>query len=189
MPTQTRQRPGEAGFTLIETLLGMALGLFVVGAAISVLLASLASQPRASAHTSPVQSARTSMDQMTRELRQGLSVPTATASQLSVITYVDEATCGGASATTAIPCRVTYTCSAGACTRSVAPPSGGASGPSVRVVNGLSTTNVFTYGTGAGACTSASASAPTSVCVTLALPAGEGANAITLRDGVALRNA
>ena len=75
----------------------------------------------------------------------GRSVPSATASQLSIVTYVNSATCGGAAATSSIAAESTYTCSAGACTRTEAKPDGTAPGPAVQVVSGLSSANVFSY--------------------------------------------
>ncbi len=186
---RTRRPSREAGFTLVEMLIASTLGLIVIGAAMTVLVISLKSEPRSASHASAVQKARTAMSTMTRELRQGSSVPTATGSQLSIVTYVDQATCGGAYASTAILCRVTYNCSAGSCTRSVAPPGGGASGAVRQVVSGLAAGNVFSYGVAGGSCTAASATGPTSVCVTFSMPAADGRNAITLSDGVAMRNA
>ncbi|HYP55577.1 MAG TPA: hypothetical protein VEQ41_04655, partial [Solirubrobacterales bacterium] len=97
----------------------------------------------------------------------------------AVVTYVKAATCGGASATTSIPCRVTYKCSGSTCTRQVAQPNGSAPGAAVQVVSGLTSANVFSY-------TPSPPAAPTYVGVTFALDA-EGAP-VTLGDGVALRN-
>ncbi len=111
------------------------------------------------------------MERMTRELRQGATVQTATATQLSIVTYVHSQTCGGSSASTAIPCRVTYTCTAGACTRTEAKPDGTSPGPAVTVVSGLQNSNVFTY--------SPNSRAPAYVGVSFAFAAG-GQNAITL---------
>ena len=61
--------------------------------------------------------ARTVMEQITREVRQGSQVFVGSATQLSLITYVDKASCGGETATTAIQCRVDYSCVSGACVR------------------------------------------------------------------------
>ena len=56
-----------------------------------------------------------------------------------------------------------------------------APGPAVQVVNGLSSTNVFSY-------TPPTPTAPAYVGVTLAFPAKGGSDAINLTDGAALRN-
>jgi prepilin-type N-terminal cleavage/methylation domain-containing protein len=171
----------EQGFTLPELLVATVLGLLVIGAAVTAFTGAIQSQPRVNSQAGAIQQARTTMERITRELRQGSSVPSATASQLSIITYVDSATCGGAASTTAISCRVTYSCSSGTCTRTEAKPDGTLPGPAVRVVSGLSSDNVFSY-------TAPSSTAPAYVGVTLALPATGGTDAITLSDGAALRN-
>ena len=169
------------GFTLPELLIATVIGLVVIGGAVTAMTAGVSSQPRLNSQAASVQQARTSMERITRELRQGSSVPTATASQLSIVTYVKRATCGGAAANTSIACRVTYTCSSGGCSRTEAKPDGTAPGPAVQVLTGLSSNSVFSY-------TAPTSTAPASVGVTLAF-AAQGANqGITLSDAAALRN-
>lgn len=170
----------EDGFTLVELLIAAVLALVVLGAAVAMFTAGIKSEPRAASRSAQIQQARTTMERVTRELRQGWSVPTATASQLSILTYVKSDTCGGASASSSIPCRVTYTCT-GACMRTERNPDGTGSAPSVQVVSGLSGAPVFSY--------APSATNPAYVGVTLQFPAGGGEDAITLQDGVTLRNA
>jgi prepilin-type N-terminal cleavage/methylation domain-containing protein len=171
----------DRGFTLPELLVATALGLVIIGAAVTAFTAAIGSQPRVESQAGAIQQARTTMEQITRELRQGSSVPSATASQVSIITFVDSATCGGGAANMAISCRVTYSCSSGTCTRTEAKPDGTSPGPAVQVVSGLSSSNVFTY-------TAPTATAPAYVSVSLAFPAEGGTDAITLSDGSALRN-
>lgn len=168
----------EHGLTLVELLLAAVLGLIVIGAAFTMFAGAIHSQPRDSAKVTALQEARTTADRITRELRQGWETPTATSSQLAIVTYVKAATCGGAAASTAIPCRVTYTCSGTTCSRVVAQPNGSAPGSSVRVASGLTTPNVFSY--------SPSAADPSYVGVNFVLT-GSG-QPFTLSDGVALRN-
>ena len=102
----------ERGFTLPELLLATVLGLLVIGAAVTAFTSAIQSQPRINSQAAAIQQARTMMERITRELRQGSSVPSASASQLSIVTYVHSATCGGAASTSSISCRVTYSCSA-----------------------------------------------------------------------------
>src|SRR4029078_5120338 len=90
------------------------------------------------------------------------------------------ATCGGGASSTSISCRVTYSCSGATCTRTEAKPDGTSPGPAVQVVSGLSSSNVFAY-------TAPTSTAPAYVGVTLAFPAKDGSDAITLADGAALR--
>jgi prepilin-type N-terminal cleavage/methylation domain-containing protein len=170
----------DEGFTLTELLVAMTIGTVVLGGGVMMFTAALQSQPKASARAANVQQARTASERIVRELRQGSTAPTATSSQLSILTYVHSATCGGAWSSTSIPCRVTYTCTAGTCTRVEAQPNGTAPGPASQVVSGLSNGIVFSY--------SPSSSAPSWVGITLQFPAEGGDDAITLEDGAALRN-
>jgi Tfp pilus assembly protein PilW len=181
----------EDGWTLIEMLIAASLGLVIVGAAMSMFTSGIRSRPHAVSQSAAVDQARTAMESMTRELRQGSAVVSPTATQIAVVTYVHAATCGGAVATTAISCRVTYSCSAGACTRTVAQPNGSAPGTPRTVVTGMSSSSIFSYVPNTGgtsSCGAPGASTPTYVCVTLAFPDNAGRNAVTLSDGVTLRN-
>jgi Tfp pilus assembly protein PilW len=167
------------GFTLVEMLVATVLSMIVIGGAVMAFTASIRSQPRIDSQANAIQQARTTMERLVRELRQGSSVSNASASQLSIVTYVDS-TCSGAAASTATQCRVTYACSSGTCTRRLAKPDGSSPTSAVRVVSGLSSSTVFSY--------SPSAAAAAYVGVTLSFPAQDGNNAITLTDGAALRN-
>ena len=180
--SRTRRGAREEGFTLVELLVATTIGLVVVGVAVMVFTAGLHSQSRATSESSAVQQARTAMERIVRELRQGSGIvagTTPTAAQLSFVTYVDS-TCAGGASSTANQCSVTYSCAGGTCTRRVATPTGASPGPAAQVVTGLASNNVFSY--------SPSASAPTYVTVNLAFPDNGGGNAITLSDGAAFRN-
>jgi prepilin-type N-terminal cleavage/methylation domain-containing protein len=181
----------QDGFTLPELLVALVLGLVVVGGAVSAMVSALHSQPQAQSRQAALQHARFTMERMTRELRQGSVVSISSANQIRLVTHVDTLTCGGAPATSSQKCQVTYTCQTnGTCTRQVALPTGAAPGPVTTVVRGLSTGNVFSYKSSPtlGNCDLSSATGPRYVCVTLPFPAKSGQNAITLTDGVALRN-
>jgi prepilin-type N-terminal cleavage/methylation domain-containing protein len=171
-------RREERGLTLIELLIAAAVGLVVVGGALTMFMGAIRSEPRTASKVAAIQQARTTVDRITRELRQGLETSSASPSKLEIVTYVKATTCGGAAASTSIPCRVTYECSAGKCTRAVAQPNGSAPGPTVQVASGLASTDVFTY--------SPSEGDPTYVGVTFAFSAD--GQPVTLSDGVALRN-
>ena len=170
----------ERGVTLTELLIAVTLGLVVLGAAVAVFATAARSHPRVSERAGDIQRARTAIEQITRELRQGSMVTNASATQLTILTYVDKGSCGGATATSAIQCLVDYSCTAGACTRTERNPDGTGTALGVQVVAGLASTNVFSY--------SPSAAAPGFVEVELSFPAEDGEDSISLGDGAALRN-
>jgi prepilin-type N-terminal cleavage/methylation domain-containing protein len=177
----TTLRQEERGFTLIELLIATALGLVVIGGAFTVFASGVHSEPRNASKAAALEEARVTVDRITRELRQGIEIsssPLPTSSRLAIITYVKAATCGGAAASTSIPCRVTYSCSGEICTRTVAKPDGSEPGAAVRVAEGLVGPQVFSY--------SPSTTEPTYVGVSLSF-SDEG-EPVTLEDGAALRN-
>ncbi len=178
--TARREAGGEHGFTLPELLVAMVLSLLVVGTGVMVFSAAVHTQPEQTGRSTSIQEARTAMERLVREVRQGSEVPVANSSQLSLLTYVNSVTCGGNPGTNAILCRVTYTCTAGSCTRVEALPNGLNPGPSETVVTGISNGIVFGY--------SPSAADPTFINLTLAFPAKNGDDAITVEDGATLRN-
>jgi prepilin-type N-terminal cleavage/methylation domain-containing protein len=175
-----RLRREQHGFTLVEVLIASALGLMVIGSAVTVFTASIQSQPPLANRGSDIQRARTTMERMTHEIRQAWDAPVATSSQLTILTYVRSVVCGGAHGSVSIPCQVTYTCSAGTCSRVEALPTGAAPGPSRQVVDGLSSSLVFSY--------YPSSAAPSEVGVVLSFPTETGDDAITLEDSATFRN-
>jgi prepilin-type N-terminal cleavage/methylation domain-containing protein len=169
----------EDGFTLVELLTASVVGLLVVGIGTTMFVTAVRSQPGLTARDDAIFQARFTTERLVRELRQGGTVYTATAATLSFLTYVHSATCGGASSTTAIQCRVTYTCSpSGSCNRVEANPDGTNAGAARTVVSGLSSGNVFTY--------SPSTTSPTYIGATFVFPGQNGHDAITVSDGAAL---
>ncbi len=179
--TRIRHRARESGgFTLIELLMAASLSLLVIGGSVGILTTGLRSEPRIAERTADIQAARVSMEKLTRELREGSLITTATSNQLSLVTHVNSGTCGEGASTEVPICQVTYLCSASECTRSETNPDGGAASTET-IVRGISTASVFTY--------SPSSSAPTYVGVKLEFPAASGDDSITLTDGVSMRNA
>jgi prepilin-type N-terminal cleavage/methylation domain-containing protein len=180
-----RLRGEEAGFTLTELLVAMMITLFAFGAALMLLNIALETQPRLSDRAAAIQQGRVWVERLTRELRQGATVAgSPTASQLSFLTYVGHSSCGGTATGPSIQCLVTYSCTAGTCSRTERNPNGSGSAPAQRMVTGLLSSNVFSY--------TPTSSAPEYVGVSLAFPAtddpGETEDAVTLQDGVNLRN-
>ena len=109
---------------MIELLLVITLSLIVIGGTVGVLIAGMRSEPRIAERTADIQAARVAMERLTREIRQGATVTTATGSTIALVTNVNSATCGGAHAAEARPCRVTYACTSGKCTRTEVNPDG-----------------------------------------------------------------
>ena len=179
-----RLRESESGFTLVELLFSSMLGLMLIATSVTVFTAVTSSQPGAAARGVTIQEARNVMERITREVRQGSTVYASTSSQLSLLTMVHSATCGGPFANTAMQCKVTYTCTSGTCTRTVVPPPPATgSGSTSTVVTGLSSSSIFSYTPTCGA-TSTSGS-PGYVCVNLAFPGDNGDDALTVQDGAA----
>jgi type II secretory pathway pseudopilin PulG len=181
----------EEGVTLAELLIAMMLGLIVLAAAVFVFTAGIHVQPRISQRAVQIQQARTMSERITRELRQGSNASvTGTGSQLMILTYVPASTpCSTPSTpgSTVARCRVFYQCTpsvTSSCTRTACPPTmlavGTGCGPPTTVVSGLSTNQVFSF--------SPQAPGQAYVGVRLQYPAGNGDDAITIQDGVALRN-
>lgn len=177
----SRDLSAEGGYTLIELLLVAVLGLGVLTAGYTVLQTSSRQQVSQSERAAQIQQARTMVERITREVRQGSGVVSADGSSLSLVTWVQRTSCGGeAGGTSSIQCRVTYQCSSGACTREETEPEVAASGGGSQLVGGLATGPVFTY--------TPSMEDPTFIEVKLAF-ADEGAETVSIEGGVALRNA
>jgi type II secretory pathway pseudopilin PulG len=172
----------ERGFTLVETLVGLLLAVLIAGGAMAMVSFATTTQPKTTKRAVQLQQGRTMIEQVTRELRQGETVTSAATTGLQILTSVNNVTCGGAYAATAITCRVIYACTSTSCQRTVKNPDGTGSGTAKTVVNGISGPNVFTY--------SPSVTDPTYVGVRLVYPSTSAADgeAVTLSDGVALRN-
>ena len=175
-----RRVADERGVTLIELLVGSAISLIVAGVAMTMLNASVSRQPEISERAAQIQQGRVLIERITRELRQGETVSSATSSGLEIVTYVDSATCGGGSSPTAIVCEVLYSCGSTSCTRTEREPNATSGGSTETVVSGILGPNVFSY--------QPSGSDPTYVGVELRYPDDDGEEAVILSDGVALRN-
>ena len=176
-----RRLRSDAGFTLVELLMSTVLGLLVVGIGVTVFTAALNSQPELSKRGDAISQGRTSMERLTRELRQGATVISASANQLSFVTYVHSpSNCSNVYYQASTQCRVTYTCTTTGCSRAQAKPDGTGASSSSPIVTGLSNPNVFTY--------TPSSTAPTYIGATFEFAGVRGHDAITVSDGVTLRN-
>lgn len=177
---RSRIRDEEGGWTLIELLVGAVVGLFVAGIALATLNLAVQAQPVTSERAGQIQEGRSLIERISRELRQGEQISAASSSALTLVTFVDSATCGGDKATTARLCQVSYSCTGGICTRTEGNPDGSGSPTTTQVASGIRNAPVFSY--------SPDTVDPTYVGVELSFPADGGGETVTFSDGVALRN-
>lgn len=175
----------EDGFTLPELVVATAMTLIIFAAALGLLAFSGRTQPKISTQNSKIEGAQIAMERISRELRQTYSVvqsPTPTASSLTINTYVPAgAACNSSAGGSARACKVVYSCSSGACTRIISELNGsGASSPTT-IITGLASISVFSY--------TPSSAAANAIGVTFQVASlTPGEDAITVSDGVALRN-
>jgi prepilin-type N-terminal cleavage/methylation domain-containing protein len=189
MSPRLRRGPSEDGYTLIELLVAMTIGLALLTAVGSLLVSAMRSQPKVGKKAGEVQTARAILERVTTELRNGTVVNEATASSVSFQAYVRRTSCGSsalpAATAPSIKCQVTITCTTSpkACVRKQALPGEVGKGTPQTILTGLSNaTSVFEY--------KPSLTSPTYVKVTLALPDPTGGkDALTVSDGATLRNA
>ena len=192
MPTcsQSRALPrlsGERGWTLVELLIGSVMTLAVVFAALPILDGAATTENRIQTSGTSIDDARNFSDRILADLRPAYDLSSYSPTGLTVSTYVRRTACGNntvpAPDQAPIPCKVTYACSGGDCTRQEAPVSGAGGGPPVTMVRGLSEDDVFSYPI-------TTSDVPDFVGIKLVLPnqQGVGGNAIKLQDGTALRN-
>lgn len=174
----------EAGLTLVEMLIAAGVSLAVLGMTVPFLTSTMRNEPEVSGEALNIGEGRVAIERVLRDLRQGIEITSATATQLSLETYSRHATCGSSAKLPAgsapITCQVTYTCSAGACSRIEAIP-GVMTGTQVRLIEGLASSNVFTYTPATGT--------PLHATVRLVIPDPDGNGDLTLEDGASLRNA
>lgn len=180
---------GEAGFTMVELLVASAIGLVVVGVLATLMTTVLRAQPAQQERAAQIQDGRVMLERIVRELRQGKPVvgTTSTSTQITVDSYT-RAGCGAAAPTaSAAICRITYSCtqsgSSASCTRRAGTTA------AETILTGLQSAQVFAYGaTTTPTCELASTATPGFVCLTLAYPAADGQEAVTVEDSAYLRN-
>ena len=190
-------RRGEAGFTLIELLVASAMGIVVLGAVGSLVISAMRAQPQISKRAQNISSARWMLERLTREIRDGAVVDSASSSSVSFQTYVRRISCGGEGTpperSPAIKCEVTYACTTTSCTRTEAAP-GFYTGTPTTIVSGIDRSEVFCYVPSSNPDPTICGLPPTSVGkatyigVTLHIPNPTGGG-ITVSDGASLRNA
>jgi type II secretory pathway pseudopilin PulG len=194
----SRLRSDEAGLTLIELLVASMMSVIILGAVGSMVVSTMRAQPDISERNQDVSSARWALERITREVRNGVRIDEATASKVSLLTYVRRAACGGglpvSSTAPAIKCQVTYQCTTTACTRTEAK-DGVMTGTPKTVFSGLNSSQVFCFVPSTEvdplSCgTAKSKSGTTYVGIRLRMPNPKGTTtALIISDGASLRNA
>ncbi len=187
----------EAGLTLIELLVASMMSVILLGAVGSMVISSVRTQPQVSKRAQNVSSARWVLERLTREIRNGIRVDVATASKVSLLTYVRRTACGAgtapSSATPAIKCEVTYECTTTYCSR-IEAKEGVYTGTATKIFSGINSSNVFCFVPSTEkdtlTCgTAASAKGSTYIGVSLRIPNPSGPSNLTVSDGASLRNA
>jgi len=189
---------GEAGMTLIELLVAMVMGMIVVGGATAMLIGAVRNQPRQQQQAENISTARYELERMTREIRNGVTLTTASANNVSFVARVRRASCGGAASTSpstpAIQCQIVYSCTTSACTRTEREVGKTSGGIPTTIVTGIDSPEVFCFVPSANAdptvCGPAKAgTSPTYIGVTLHVPNPSGSGSLTVSDGASLRSA
>lgn len=193
-----RLRRDEAGLTLIEMLVASAMSVILLGGITSMVLGTMRAQPDISKRGQDISATRWVTERMTREIRNGIRVDQATASKVSILTYVRRTACGSntptSAATPAIKCEVTYECATTACTRREAA-EGVFTGTAKTLFSGINSSQVFCFvpSTEADPLTcgpAVSAAQTTYVGIRVQIPNPSGSTtAINVSDGASLRNA
>jgi type II secretory pathway pseudopilin PulG len=176
-------RRSQAGHTLVELLVASTMAMVVLGGAVTVFIGAVRSEPRTSSKVSAIRQGRVAVERMTRELRQGSDVTSASAAGLTLIAYLPEGSCGGSAGEGAEQCRVTYACEGSVCTRAVAAPDGSSEGAAAQLVDDLTTPDVFSYSPPLEA-----EAEPEYVGVEFSFETTEG-GPVVVSDGATLRNA
>ena len=194
---ETRLR-SESGMSLIEVLVASLMSVVIVAAACAMLISAIRDQPGLSRKAQNVSTARYQLERVVRELRNGVKVETASASELRLVARERRKTCGGEFLTDPsaepIQCRITYRCSVADCTRSEATLEGVTVGTQAVALSGLGSTEVFCFVPSAAVdpteCGAPkSGTEPTYVGVKLSVPNPEGRGLLTISDGATLRTA
>lgn len=175
------------GLTLVELLVSTAMLIGLMVAALPVIDAAGCHEPMISKQAASIGLARSFLERVGRDLRSAYEVVgTPTSTSLTVKTYVRRTACGNdtvsAPGAAALQCQVIWSCASGACTRQEKNPDGTGGGSATALITGLSDNNVFSY--------SPALATATFVGLNVVMPnvANIGGDAITLRDGIGLRN-
>jgi Tfp pilus assembly protein PilW len=182
---RVRRCDTEAGLTLIELLVAATMSVIVVGGATSMLISAVRQQPEISQRSQDISTARYVLERMTREIRNGITVVAkeSSASTLTFTAYSRHAVCGStgsmAPGESAHVCKITYSCSATACSRAETESTATGPGTAAPLISGIDSAKVFSY--------SPELEEATFVSVNLRIPEADGADHLIISDGATLR--
>jgi Tfp pilus assembly protein PilW len=176
----------QHGISLIEMVVAMSMAVVITGAAVSMMVSVLKSQPDLTERSDQVGKSRVGVDRFVREIRQGVvgSVKANTAAGFEFETYVDSK-CGTTTVSVATKCKVVYACASEKCTRTTGP-----TGATSSVTFGEKIKNpsaVFEYVAGTAPCSKVTGEPITFVAVKLEMRSQKG-GVTTLQDGAGLRS-
>jgi len=193
----SRGRHGESGLTLIELLVAATLSVVIVGAASSMLISAVKSQPKISERAQNVSKARYVLERVTREIRNGVVIRgiAEDGSELELEASVRRTACGSGveedPEARAILCSITYSCSAGSCLRTEVDPDTEAGGSPTTLVSGLADDGVFSVepspSSESGEARKEELEEANYVGVRLKIPNPEGPGELSVSDGATLR--
>ena len=179
-----RLRGEQTGLTLIELLVAASIGIVVLGATSTMLVSVVRTQPKISDRAEDASTGRWVLERMTREIRNGVTVqPGSSVSTLIFTAQVRHSSCGSSAVLPAtspsIECKVTYSCTSSACSRSETTSGAAGTGTPVTIFTGINNEKVFNY--------SPQVSDAEFVGVTLRFPNPDGGGNFTISDGATLR--
>ncbi|MGI8632633.1 MAG: PulJ/GspJ family protein [Solirubrobacterales bacterium] len=177
LPRRLRARLADSrGFSLAEMLVASAMLIVVLGAVSTAVVAASRAHPKITEPSLRIQEARGTLEGITRELRQTYRVVSTASNAITVLTYKINTAAG-----TTNQVKVRYSCAAGTCSRQEAAVEDSFTGTPRKVIDGISSSDVFSY--------APDTLEPESVFVTLKFGVDTQAADVVLRDGVSLRNA
>jgi Tfp pilus assembly protein PilW len=166
----------DGGWTLVELLVTMVMGLVILGALLSVWPVAASDQQRSEARYESIDGARIALERMTRDVRESVAVTGVTASAVHLKLWTRDLPGAGAS----VLHDVVYDCAAAgslagtfACNRSDVT----AGTPAVTMVNRLSSSAVFT-----------STAGQPDLSVNLSVIVAKAVNPVVIRGGASPRN-
>lgn len=130
----------EEGVTLIELLIATAIMVVITGAAVAMITSVMRQTPKITTRSDQIGFARSALEQITAEVRQGREATSTGLTQMTLKTFCSS---GGAAGTSA-ECTVSYSCAVEsgkttyACNRTV-------SGTTTKVVGGLASPEIFCF--------------------------------------------